>query len=326
MKTWFKIRALADKKSEISLHDEIGAWGIEPSELVRQIGEIDATEIVVGLNSPGGDVSGSIAIVNALRSHPARIVVRLDAVAASMASVILASADHVIAPKNTAVMIHDPWTIVMGDATELRKSAETLEMFAGQMLDEYVRRAGEENREPLRAAMVAETWYTATEAQALGFVDELIEPVALRAVWSKERFKASAPAALIADLEDEAELAVIEPVVETVPVALDAPADPAPAVEPAVVEPEVIELTEPQIAAIRKACLAANLPEQADALISAKATDADAIITYLFRARAEQDKNLVIDNKHQPDAAPVATRDPVAELRARQFARLNPKK
>ena len=79
---------------------------------LKELGEV--SQINLHINSPGGSVFEGIAIGNMLRQHKARVVAHVDALAASIASVIVASCDEVIMPENSMLMIHNPWTISMG--------------------------------------------------------------------------------------------------------------------------------------------------------------------------------------------------------------------
>ena len=174
--SWYGIRAAADRSARIDLYDEIGwSWygGISAKDFVRELNELDVDTIELHINSPGGDVFDGIAITNALRDHPARVVATVDGLAASAASVILQAADDRVMNRNTELMIHDPWGLAIGNAADMREFADQLDRTGVSLAGVYADRAGG-TVEQWRAAMLAETWYTAEEAVAAGLADRVL--------------------------------------------------------------------------------------------------------------------------------------------------------
>lgn len=137
---------------------------------LKELGEV--SQINLHINSPGGSVFEGIAIGNMLRQHKARVVAHVDALAASIASVIVASCDKVIMPENSMLMIHNPWTISMGNAKELRKQADDLDKIAESSVVTYLAKAGEKlTEEKIKQIMDEETWMSAQEAYNYGLCD-----------------------------------------------------------------------------------------------------------------------------------------------------------
>lgn len=137
---------------------------------LKELGEV--SQINLHINSPGGSVFEGIAIGNMLRHHKARVVAHVDALAASIASVIVASCDEVIMPENSMLMIHNPWTISMGNAKELRKQADDLDKIAESSVVTYLAKAGEKlTEEKIKQIMDEETWMSAQEAYNYGLCD-----------------------------------------------------------------------------------------------------------------------------------------------------------
>lgn len=96
----------------------------------------------------------------------------MDALAASIASVIVASCDEVIMPENSMLMIHNPWTISMGNAKALRKQADDLDKIAESSVVTYLAKAGEKlTEEKIKQIMDEETWMSAQEAYNYGLCD-----------------------------------------------------------------------------------------------------------------------------------------------------------
>ncbi len=137
---------------------------------LKELGEV--SQINLRINSPGGSVFEGIAIGNMLRQHKARVVAHVDALAASIASVIVASCDEVIMPENSMLMIHNPWTISMGNAKALRKQADDLDKIAESSVVTYLAKAGEKlTEEKIKQIMDEETWMSAQEAYNYGLCD-----------------------------------------------------------------------------------------------------------------------------------------------------------
>lgn len=150
-----------------------GPWGISAKEFVETLDQVaDANEIRLHINSPGGEVWEGIAILNALRNHPARVVAVVDGLAASAASFIASGADEVVMGRNTELMIHDAWGLGIGPAADMRDLADRLDKISDNIASVYAAKAGG-TVPSWRAAMLAETWYSADEAVAAGLADRV---------------------------------------------------------------------------------------------------------------------------------------------------------
>lgn len=172
---WYAIKHDGDT-AEIMIYDVIGWPWIDAATFVRELNGIDAKNIVVGINSPGGDVFDGIAIYNALKAHPANVTTRNDGLAASMASIIMLAGDSVEMAKNAFYMIHNPWTIALGDANELRKTADFLGKIEGVLAETYTDKTGD-TVSHINKMMSDETWMTASEAKDQGFIDSIVGEV-----------------------------------------------------------------------------------------------------------------------------------------------------
>jgi len=168
---WYAVNSTDNGGAEILIYDVIGWPFVDADTFVRDINRIESDHITVGINSPGGDVFDGTAIYNALRNHPAKITTRIDGLAASMASIIALAGDTVQMASNAYYMIHDPWTLSMGSADDLRKDAGLLDRIGGSLAEMYVEKTGKSVAE-IKQAMEDETWYIGSEAESFGFVDE----------------------------------------------------------------------------------------------------------------------------------------------------------
>src|SRR5690606_16334276 len=126
----------------------------------------------------GGSVADGLAIYNALRRHPARKVVTVDGVAMSIASLIAMAGDTVEMPATSIMMVHAPWGVMAGNARDARQYADTLDTYAEAMADAYVRKTGKSRADVLALLQDGDDhYYTAAEAVAEGFADEVADAV-----------------------------------------------------------------------------------------------------------------------------------------------------
>lgn len=173
-RSWFRIEnaAITNAAAEIYLYDEIGMWGVSAADFVNALRQVASPRINLHVNSPGGDVFDGVAIYNALRNHPSRVVGYVDGLAASAASFIIQAAAEVICEPSGTLMIHNAQGIAMGDSTAMRELADLLDKLSGTIADIYTARAGGTQAEWL-SRMAAVSWYNATEAVAAGLVDRV---------------------------------------------------------------------------------------------------------------------------------------------------------
>lgn len=169
----FEIQNGTDK-AEITLYDVIGEniWGegVSARAFKGVLDKISASEIVLKINSPGGDVFDGIAIYNDLVDHPARVTVQVTGLAASAASVIAMAGEQIEMAANAHMMIHNAWVLAIGNKNVLREVADTLEGIDESLADTYEARTGAA-RTDIVALMNQEKWMRAKEAVELGFAD-----------------------------------------------------------------------------------------------------------------------------------------------------------
>ncbi|MFI9200168.1 head maturation protease, ClpP-related [Streptomyces sp. NPDC053048] len=172
---WYRIRNLADGAAEVAIYDEIGYFGVTASDFIADLKALDAPEISLRINSPGGEIFDGIAIMNALRSHRARITTYVDGLAASIASVIAMAGDRIVMQPHSQMMIHDGSGLCIGNAGDMREMAELLDRQSDNIASIYAERAGGTVKQ-WRTRMLAETWYSAAEAVEAGLADEVAKP------------------------------------------------------------------------------------------------------------------------------------------------------
>lgn len=171
---WYEIRnATAPDRAVVRIYDEISLFGITAEQFAADLDAITAPELEVQINSPGGDVFDGIAIHNALRAHPARIITRVDGLAASIASVIVQAGDERIMASSAQMMLHKAWGVCVGNDDDMRDMAGVLARQNDVLVEIYAARSGKPAAR-FRDLMGAESWLTAREAVAEGLADSVL--------------------------------------------------------------------------------------------------------------------------------------------------------
>ena len=135
----------------------------------------NVSQINVYINSKGGDVGEGIGIYSQLKRHKAHKTAYIDGYACSVASVIPMACDEVVISPPATMMIHPAWSIVMGNAAELRKCADDLDKITESTKQAYLLKSGDKISEAkLTELMNAETWLTAQECIKYGFADRIL--------------------------------------------------------------------------------------------------------------------------------------------------------
>ena len=157
---------------KLLLYGEIG-WEVRASEFVPDIDAVTDSHIDLHISSPGGDVFEALAIMNALKEHPSTKTVYIDGLAASAASFIAVGiGGEVIMRPGAEMMIHNAQGGAWGDMNDMHAIIERLESSSATIADIYAAKTGTDAAQ-WRAAMDAETWFSADEALAAGLVDKV---------------------------------------------------------------------------------------------------------------------------------------------------------
>ena len=281
-KHWYSLKASGEAEArsiEVYVYGEIGTWGITANQFVRDLAALDdgVSPIVVAFNSVGGDLFDGLAIHNALSRLGERCTGRVDALAASAASVAVCGAHKVVIASNAMLMIHNPWTYAAGDAEDLRKVATALDQAMEAIIAAYKAKAPDIDEAELRRMVNAETWLTASEAVALGLADAVGEGVTVKACLGQsgalQRYQ-HAPQALLAQLDE--------------------PPEPAPELKPEPIPPEpekppIVDSAKLALL-ITQSCTAAGISNLIEALISTtKLADEATVNAALTNAKAVRD-------------------------------------
>src|SRR5690625_1332898 len=165
---WFAIRNQTETSADVYIYDEISWFGIIATDIASQINGLDVDTINLHINSPGGLVFDGVAILNLFRNHKARVIVHIDGLAASIASVIAMAGDEIHIADNAMVMVHNPLVMMIGNAAELRKEADVLDQIKETLITSYQTHSNLD-RDELALIMDEETWMDADAAITNGF-------------------------------------------------------------------------------------------------------------------------------------------------------------
>lgn len=270
-KSWYTFQASGEAEQrniEIFVYGEIGAWGVTANQFVQDLRAMDdgASPVIVAFNSIGGDLFDGLAIHNALSRLGERCTGRIDALAASAASVAVCGAHRVVIAANAMLMIHNPYTFTGGDAEDFRRVADVLDQTLEAIIAAYKAKAPDIDEAELRRMVNAETWLTANEAVALGLADEVGDGLKVSACLGQgsvlQRFQ-NAPPELLAQLDEEPEVEPPEP-------------DPAPVLDAA------------QLALlVTQGCAAAGISNLVDPILATTKLESEAIVqAALTKAKA----------------------------------------
>jgi ATP-dependent Clp protease protease subunit len=159
-------------ETTVYIYDEISWFGIDAKEFVKDFNNITASTIHIRINSPGGSVFDGTTIYNTIKQHKSKTIIHIDGLAASIASVIAMAADEVLMAENSFMMIHEPFSLVIGTAQDMRDEANLLDKVGGTIAKTYMNKTGKEENE-IKDMMSGETWMTAQEALDNGFIDAI---------------------------------------------------------------------------------------------------------------------------------------------------------
>ena len=185
---WYNIQNKASDVTDVYIFDEIGTYGVTAQEFINDIKGLKDTPINLRINSLGGDVFDGMAMYNVIKRREAKTTVYIEGIAASIATIIALGADEVVMAENSLFMIHNAWGGTMGEAKDMRKTAETLDKISGELTDIYRKKTGL-SYDVLSEMMDEETWLNADEAYELGFVDTISDSIKVAAKYDVSKFK-----------------------------------------------------------------------------------------------------------------------------------------
>ncbi|KQN54563.1 Clp protease ClpP [Pseudomonas sp. Leaf48] len=335
-KSWYAVHAsgeATERVIEVFVYGEIGTWGITASQFMQDLRAVDdgVSPVIAAFNSIGGDLFDGLAMHNTLSRLGERCTARIDALAASAASVAVCGAHKVVIASNAMLMIHNPWTYAAGDADSFRKVADVLDQTMEAIIAAYKAKAPDIDEAELRGLVAAETWLTASEAVALGLADEVGDGVQVKACLGQggvmQRYQHT-PAELLAQLDElpepDSEPAPNDPpklVTDSAKLALLITQRCAEAGISNLVAPllsstqleseEVVQAGLTRAKAVHDLCVAARLPELSHEYVAA-GLDEPAVRARLFDKIVSSGNGFEIDNSVPLDD------DPAPKVQAKQ--------
>ncbi len=145
---------------------------VTPKQFREELNSCDG-DIEVYINSPGGDVFAASQIYTMLMEYKGNVLVKIDGLAASAASVIAMAGTTTTMSPTACILIHNPWSLTAGNSDEMRSCAEFLDEIKESIINAYELKTGL-SREKISELMSAETWMNAKKALELGFCDTIL--------------------------------------------------------------------------------------------------------------------------------------------------------
>lgn len=177
-KGFFKAENKATDEATIYLYDVIVSddWfgGVTPLAFAKQLAGISAATIHLRINSPGGDVFAARAMQQAMREHSSKFIAHIDGIAASAATFLVMSADESVISQGSMFMVHNAWSIAMGNAKDFVDMANLLTKIDGSISADYVNKTGQSEQQ-IKEWMDAETYFMDQEAVDAGFVNAVAD-------------------------------------------------------------------------------------------------------------------------------------------------------
>lgn len=169
-----RLEATSEDSTTVYVYDIIDSfWGVSAADFAREIGAVRTPNVLLRINSPGGDVFEARAMMAAIAEHPAKFTAKIDGLAASAATALTLACDIVDIVEGGFFMIHQAWTIALGNADDMRATANLLDKVDNSLIDGYVARSGK-TVDQVKAWMSAETWFDAQEAVDAGFCNNVV--------------------------------------------------------------------------------------------------------------------------------------------------------
>jgi ATP-dependent Clp protease protease subunit len=87
-------------------------------------------------------VFAGVAMAQAIRAYPGKVTAHVDGLAASAASAVAVAADEAVMAPGSMMMIHNAWTIALGNRHDFMELAALLEKIDGDLAQAYAKRSG----------------------------------------------------------------------------------------------------------------------------------------------------------------------------------------
>lgn len=178
--------------NKLYLYGDIGDYwgGVTLDDVKNTVSGMSKDQVTVHINSYGGDATEGVAIRNFLMNNFEKIDVVIDGIAASSASIVALCGQTLVMQIGTTYMIHNPWSGVIGNRTDLLREASALESLEQSYRNVYMERF-KGTEEELIELLENESWLTAEEAEQLGFANEVVQEAVVPEIRLEENLVAS---------------------------------------------------------------------------------------------------------------------------------------
>lgn len=184
-----KIVMMGETEAEVLIYGTIDTYGVNAKDFYDQLRALKGVKtLTVRINSDGGSIFEGLAIYTLLMDTKAKVVVMIDGIALSMASVIAMAGVEIVMAQNAMMMIHNPATGAYGEAKDMQHTADLLDRLKAQLVDIYAKRTGQ-SPETIAQFMDSEKWLFADEALELGFADRITDDRAVAASFDPGRYR-----------------------------------------------------------------------------------------------------------------------------------------
>tara|TARA_Y100000592_G_scaffold2155_1_gene3374 strand:- start:16341 stop:17387 length:1047 start_codon:yes stop_codon:yes gene_type:complete len=188
MQNWYNIKNESAETADIFIYSEVGGYDVNAQKFIEELKGLKDKNLNIHINSLGGSVFDGMAIYNALKNHKKKVTTKVEGIAASIASVIAMAGDSIEMAENSLFMIHNPFTMAGGDASELRKTADILDKIRDEIANIYASKS-EQDVDTLIGLMNVETWFNASETIDSGFANEITKAVKVENSYDLTKFK-----------------------------------------------------------------------------------------------------------------------------------------
>lgn len=178
-KRWYQFSTVDQDTTELLIYGNIEDYKWIESDVTAydfavDLSKVDTPNLRIRINSYGGIVSSGLAIYNLLKDCNKKVTTVCDGFACSAASIIFMAGVERIMPKTSLLMIHNVWTYTSGNANQLRKAADDLEIITQPTIEAY-KASSILNEDEIKELMDNESWITADQALSYGFATKIID-------------------------------------------------------------------------------------------------------------------------------------------------------
>jgi ATP-dependent Clp protease protease subunit len=152
--------------------DCIGSGSLSSAYVKSQLEAAAGADVAVHISSVGGSAFDAIAIYDLLKKYPGNVTTHIDALAASAASVVAMAGSKIVMSKYALLMIHKPMVGSGGNADELLKDVQMLNVVQSRLAQIYMDKSGLDGV-TINSLINSVTWMTADQALNLGFIDAI---------------------------------------------------------------------------------------------------------------------------------------------------------